>query len=156
MSVQSEIRDALVTLVESVSNVGAVHNRARFTADWSNFNTLFKATIGGVEQIRGWWVQWSGITATNVPGTGFGDDADIWRFTIRGVLALKDAGDTETTFNDLMLAIVNAIRASSHLGEAEVMRYSHRVTTSEPDIRQFGSVVCNYGEIYVDVTVITG
>lgn len=150
----SDIRDAIATLVSGVTDIGKVHNRVRWAADWKDFNAFFTSTIGSDRQIRGWWVTWGGIPETGGDFEGFGPTADTYRFYVRGVLGFQDSADTETTFLSLFSDVVDAVRDTIDFGVAAVVKESVSVRTNEPDIRQFGSVLCHFGEIVIDCVVV--
>jgi hypothetical protein len=155
VSVFSSTRDAIKTAVESVADIGVVHNRPRYTVDQANYLTLFKTIITGSEQeIRAWWISWEGFEETDADGSRFGAPADLYVFLVHGIMGFADSSDTSTTFDNLTSAVIDAVRAKTDLGQAEVMDYSVTVTLPVLELRQFGSPLCHYCEIRVEATVV--
>lgn len=152
MTTYATIRDALVTQITAVSNAGNVYAYERLVADWSNFQALFTATIGGQKQVRGWWVTRERIEA--VPDA-MGTTARTYVFVVRGVLGVHDSTATEETFQDLVDAVMAAIDAHRDDGDSAVRDYSVGPTLARViEARQFGSVLCHYAELEVRVEVI--
>lgn len=150
MSQFSDIASALGTIVGGVTNVGQVHQRRRWSADWSKFLNQFKATIGGKAQVRAWMVTRESWQAE--PGDAFGEVRRRHVFLIVGALGFEDASDTETTFQALVEAVCDAVDARKDLGLAYVTDYSVgpcslRTLTAE----QLGSVLCHVCEISVEI-----
>ena len=150
MSQFSDVATALGTIVGAVTNVGQVHQRRRWNADWSKFLNQFKATISGKVQIRTWMITREGWQAE--PGDAFGEVKRTHQFLIVGALGLEDASDTETTFQALVEAVCDAVDARTDLGLAYVTDYSvGPCTVRTISAEQLGSVLCHVCEILVEV-----
>jgi len=146
------VRDALVTVIESITNIGKVYPTNKYAADWAHFNDIFSVNIGGNKQIRGWW-----LSPPTVTGSSRGDTFDAhWRtytFTVRGVQSYKDSLDTETTFTLNVYAVFDLISRQGTLGQPDVIDGSIEVRVPLIAFRMFGSTLCHYAEITVDVGV---
>ncbi len=154
MSTYSDLRDALVARINTVANIGLVHNRERYSSNWTDYLAQFASTISSQKQVRGWWVTWDGIPAAWEDGSAFGRIAEQYVFTVRGVQGMDDSANTEGTFGDLIEAVKAAIRNQASLSVAGVESYSIIVTVPTLELRQFGSVLCHYAELRVVLTVI--
>jgi hypothetical protein len=135
-------RAAIASVLSGIPDVGVVHDYDRWAVDWGAFIALFKTTIGGKDQIRGWEI--SRISAS--------EDRTSVRphtYAIRGYMGLKDSQATEKTFNDLIEAIAAAFRASQDLGKAVLGHDFIQIAVIEP--RMFGSVLCHYAELRLTV-----
>lgn len=151
MSVYSTVRDSIKAQVAGISGIGQVHDYERYSADWSSYFTLF----GGTNQILGWWITWDGIPESGVDGERMGSVAETYRYTVHGIMGLKDSTASEETFDDLIEAVVAKLRNQRDYGSANVIDYSTRVSVPVIETRQYGSVLAHYTEIRVEVTVVT-
>lgn len=153
MSQYSDVATALGAIVSGVTNAGQVHQRRRWSADWSKFLNQFKATVAGKVQIRTWMITRESWAAE--PGDSFGQVKRTHQFVIVGALGFEDASDTETTFQALVEAVCNAIDARTDLGLSYVPDFgigpcSVRTIGAE----QLGSVLAHVCEIVVPVETV--
>jgi hypothetical protein len=113
---EATIRTAIYNTVNGVSNIGKVYDYERHAVDWSDFLDLFKTTIGGTTQIRGWMVGYRGIpTAENIT---FGVEKRVTRthrFQILGVMAIDDSEASEKTFAALSEDVCDALSSNATL-----------------------------------------
>lgn len=109
------IRTALVDVIDSVPDVGHVHERERYAANEAAFRALYLFTPSdGPEQVRGWWVR---RTATAEHTIDIGGNAIVnHTWTIRGFMAFNDAQASELIFDGLIDAIRAAVREDPTLG----------------------------------------
>lgn len=141
MASYSAIRNALVTAVQTVSEVGTVQNRLRYASQWSDFLDHYVTTIDSTKQVRGWWIERERVEDSYT--SAFGKVNRSHTFVIRGILGLKDGSDTDATFGDLVGDVMSAITGLNITGTWEVGPTLSRVQ----DVRQFGSVLCHYVEV---------
>lgn len=128
-----------------------VSNRERWAADWSTYLDTFKATIGGTDQVRAWWVTLEAIQAAPM---SFGNTSRTYVFVARGVLGLDDSESTEGTFLDLCESVMNAVDGRTDLGSSAVIDYSVGPSQlRQIEHRVFGGVLCHYGEIEIRAEV---
>lgn len=113
MSTPAEIRTAIVIKVLSVANVGRVHDYQRYDANLTGLQSLYRTSIAGREQIRGWFVT---RTATAEDGPQRGRIVVTHTWQIRGYLSLDDSRATEKEFDALIEALAAAFRADETLG----------------------------------------
>lgn len=109
----ADIRAAIKTTLEGVTAIGVVNDYERYVKTPAAFLALYKATISGSDQIRGWFIQYLGSRVTT-PGLGRYVVRHSWR--IRGYMAIEDASASEKTFDNLTEAIRTAFLASESLG----------------------------------------
>ena len=144
---EATIRTAIYNVVNGVSNVGKVYDYQRFNKELDVFFDLFKTTIAGVDQIRGWMIGYNGMDEPYELGTG----AVIrpQKFTVYGVIRLNDELVSEKAAAALAEAICDALDADATL---------HAYSNDAPaGIREFaylpfGSVFCHWIEIGLTVT----
>ena len=154
MSVYSDLITAVKVRVDTVSNVGTTHAYQRYNANWSDHLDQFKATIGGVVQIRGWIVTMDGgqPIVGMMTDSRFGAIRRTYNLVVIGILGLSDSTNTETTFLNLMEEVMNALDGRDDLGVTGAEMYgSGPASLKLYDIRQFGSVLCHYCEISLPV-----
>lgn len=150
MSDFETIRDAIVTRLNTVASIGQVHNRERYSADWSAYLGQFKNAATG--DIRGWTVTFGGLTGTPYRGAA---NRRAYEFVIRGYLGLDDSANTETAFYNLVEAVLDALDGRTDLGDTDVIDFSvgpASVRAAEP--RQLGSVLVHYAEIVYPVETV--
>ena len=154
MTTYSDLNAAIVAQLGGVTNIGAVHAYSRYIADWPTFLDQFKETVGGVEQIRGWFVTLANPAITNEP-SAFRQRTRTYRFLITGILGVKDASATESTFIGLVEAVLDALDDETTLGVSGVVVGGFSPECRIVELRQFGSVLCHVAEIGLDVPVVT-
>jgi hypothetical protein len=140
------------TRLESITDIGIVHDYERFTKNWQEFLALFAYTpTGGSQQIRGWE-----ITRRSVHEHKRGAYFRHHVFVIRGYMSLKDSEETDKTFQILVDTICETFRT---LGEINTWYYRDgdnpenspcQVDVIEP--RTFGAILCHYSEITLSIT----
>ena len=149
-----DIRQEVVSLVESVTDVGVVHDRQRWATNWSTLLDLFKHEMsdGSGSLIRGWMVSRSSILP-DTEDSSFGADRELHGFLIRGIMAFSDLEDSEGTFNNLIDQVRSALINSARLDAVSsiVVRYARVVSVRLIDIRMFGSVLCHYCELEYNI-----
>lgn len=142
---QATIRSRLATILNTVSDVGVVHDYERWNADWSKFLDLFKTTISGTDQIRGAMVMYRGF----IPGVEDLTTCSVPRnhnFVIVYIQGLKDADETEKEASEMAETIVDAIDTDATLNGSSYIGFNpSQVETFEQRI--FGDVLCHYAEI---------
>lgn len=144
----SAIRTEIKNILETVTDIGLVHDYERWSVDWNTILSLFKPT--GKDYIRGWMITRAATTeAVLTQGIG-GSNVREHRFVIKGVMGLKDAQATEKTFHDLVEAVCTALRQNPALNNSAEESDPPQVLTV--DIRMFGQVLCHYAEIELKAT----
>jgi hypothetical protein len=127
MSSLAEIRAAIVAKHGAVANVGAVHDRERYSNDEDKFRELFVFTpAGGAKQVRGWW--WRRV-ATSESTVSTGTVMNVHTWECRGYMALNDADASEIVFDGLVEAFRDGVRADPTLGGV----CEQNPMTGEPD-----------------------
>lgn len=152
MTAYTSLRTAIATALDGVPNTGIVHDRERFVVDLSRYLELFKTTIGGVSQIRGWLVLRE--SAHPLDEAVYGEVRRRHLFVLYGVLGFQDSTDTYGTMQGLCDAVMAAFDNQTTLGVAGVV-----VRTVGPcalrsfKAEQFGSVLCHAAEIELPIDV---
>jgi len=135
--------------MDSIPDIGVVHDYERWASSWDQFISLFKSQAHN--QIRGWEIT-RGPVSEHLRGTYFRHHL----FRIRGYMSLDDAQETDKTFQQLIEEVCNTFRnaqggASWFYGNGDAPENSPaQVEINEP--RMFGSVLCHYAEILLSVT----
>lgn len=149
MSVTQQRTD-LYNAVNGVSNAGVVYNRYRYQNNWADFLTLFKTTIAGTDQIRGWMLEYKGFQGNDNTQMHYGQ-LQTHGWTVHGFLGLSDANSTEITFSALVESVIDAIKASTALRNQNTY-FDVTPATGEIEIRLFGDVLCHYIQVRVTIT----
>lgn len=147
---ESAIRTQIYTILSNVSNIGKVYDYERWAADWVAFINLFKTTVGGVDQIRGWEIGRRSMNEKKIViGIGSLSHEKTHGFLIRSYMGVSDAAATEKTFNTLIEGIATAFRTNKTLnGTAKDHDY---IQAEIIEHRTFGGVLCHYAELSLAV-----
>lgn len=108
MSTTEQIREAIATTLETVTDIGVVHRYERYAHQAGPLAALY----GWEGQLRGWHIRRVAVSESRL------DTAPeiVTRWEIRGYLALADAAETELTMDALIDAARAAFRADPTLG----------------------------------------
>lgn len=148
---QAAARTAVYNAVNGVSDKGVAYDYERWAAEWGKFLGLFKTTVGGTDQIRGWEVCYRGFSVETPPRTFGKARQRTHRFQVKGYMSIDDSAETEKTFTALAEAVANAIDGDSVLhGDSFLETGDAQIATAEP--RFFNDVLCHYAEINVTVS----
>jgi len=150
------IRAQIKTLLESVPNVGMVHDYERWTNDPATVISFFQSVTNG--PLNGWvfkHVRIEEFALTNE------ENLRIYTFQFRGIYSVVDANATEKTFSDVIETIVAAFRKISNdtlNGTAETLRpeqggLSGRagLQVDRLDFLKLAGVICHYAELSLGV-----
>lgn len=112
MSEYTDLRNRIVSRINTVSNIGRVHDRPRY----GDAHDHWIVTIDGVDQIRAWEVGLDPGADTEVE-----DQEQAWRhryrnWLIRGWVSLVDDPGTYDVIVELSEGIADAIDADPRLG----------------------------------------
>src|SRR4030065_1596984 len=140
---EATIRQQIYTILSAVSNIGRVYDYERWTSDWGRYIELFKTTVNGAAQVRGWEL------GRKAPITE--DETSVKKHTyfLRGVMGVQDAGATEKEFNTLIETVSNTFRNNKELNGAALGHDFIQVETL--GTRMFGSVLCHFAELVLTV-----
>lgn len=149
---EATIRAAIKTVLEGVSNVGKVYDYERFNSDWNELISLFKVTIGGTDQLRGWTItlqEW-GEELITFRGGGVAETKLVsYRYRVYGILGVDDSAATEKTLLALALSIAQALDESSTLRVYDQDRAEPLVAAGSVEYKMFAGVLVNYVELDV-------
>lgn len=149
---QATIRVAIKNSLDAVASIGAVHDYRRFSNEWDEFLRLFKITIDGIEQLRGWTIGYDGFASgIHEFGQLEGGNVRTHRFTIRGYLGLSDGDETEKTAATLAELVANTLDNDTTI-HGGGFYYAPRAELRTFDDRVFGSALCHYAEIIQEVS----
>jgi len=148
----SAILADIKTKLESVTDIGVIHDYERWIVDPSKFIALFAFTpAGGVKQIRGWEI--TRISASeHLKGAFFRHH----KFKLNGYLGLKDADATGKTFQVLIEEICAKFR-----GAVTTQAWDYRdgdnpgnapAQVMAIDTRMYGELLCHCTEIHISIT----
>lgn len=135
---ESDIRTAMFNILSGVSRIGKVYDYERLAVDWAKFIRLFKYK----NKILGWEIGRRSATEDST-------SVKTYKFVIRGYMGVKDSAATEKTFNALVESVAAAFRADKDLSGAALGHGYIQVETI--DMRTFGSVLCHYAEMSIEV-----
>lgn len=142
----AQIREAIRARVAAVANIGAVNDYERYTDQMSALRTLYVASIGGSDQLRGWHIRRLRKNESYI-------DLERWvvvnHWQIRGFMALDDATGTEKTFDNLVEAVCDAfdttptLVAEPNYAEVILDEESAGVQVPESGPVMFAGVLCH-------------
>ena len=155
MTTLTDLTTAITAQLSGITGIGMVNGRTRYIADWAQFLDQFSVTIGGVKQVRGWWVTLRRPAITQEP-SAFGEKTRTYHFVITGILGFQDSTNTESTFLQLVEAVLDAFDDETTLGVAGVIVREFDAQLMTLEERQFGSVLVHYGEITLAIPVVKG
>jgi len=124
------IQAAIVTILETVTDIGSVHNGIRWAIHEDKFIKDFMSEIDGQSQVRTWMVsRTEGGMAYGPAGGGLGTNYPVttqqslerYDFTIEGWTSFKD-DDTDNEFQDLIDSILDKFEANISLNSTANMR----------------------------------
>jgi len=147
---QAAIRTRIKTVLDTVTNVGKTHDYLRWAVLQSDFEALFKTTIGSTDQIRGTEIAYRGFTQEE---PHLGRDANQYRthrFQLDSYLGFDDSAATEKTFAALAEAICNALDADATLNSVSLSLYRNP-TQLTIDERLFAGILCHHAQIDLEV-----
>ena len=148
---EATVRASIVTLIESVTDIGQVYNRQPILSEWPAFLTFFKTRVGKNDFIRGWTVSCEAIAREGLILGGARDSIRQANYTyrIRGYHSVNHELDTENVFLLLTLGLMNTLDGGIVGGNvytaelAQLPTYQHRF---------FGDVLCHFAQIDQIVT----
>lgn len=149
---ETTYRAEIKSVLEGVADIGMVHDYERWMDDWAQLLVLFKATIGGMDQLRAWTITLSQVQQEVIGFQGGGIDETIlvrYTYRVRGYLALDDSAATEKTFAALVMAVMTALEANTTLQGAVLERDGPVVSLATLEHRMFAGVLCHYAELLV-------
>jgi len=133
------IRAQIKSILSGVTGVSNVHDYQRWADRWDAFLSYFKDSN---DTINGWT-----ITREKTPALCASVTHDERRhaFRIRGYYGLRDADETEITFQALIEAVCAAFRAKRTLNSTA--EDTDPVQVEIVELRVFGTVLCHYCEL---------
>ena len=135
--------------IESIPDIGRVHEYLRYFKDEPAFNELFMTKINGIKQLRAWMITRDGIPQ-NQRYTTFGPHRMQHMFVIRGYLGISDGVKSEMIMQSLIEAIIEKLDNAVDLGS--LVEASGPATAPVISHAEFGRVLCHYTEINFPVT----
>jgi len=150
---EATIRAAIKTAIEAATNEGQVHDYERWMDDWAGLLTLFKSTIDGVDQIRGWTItlERMGQELIGMQGGGAADTVLVtYSYRIRGFMSVDDSEATEKTFVALALSLCEQLEAAAGLTGAVLEREEPVVAECRIDYAMLAGVLCHRAEIMIN------
>lgn len=140
---ESTIRTEIKNIISGVTDIGVVHDYERWASTDAGFIDLFRTTIGGVNQIRGW------VISRKTPAGEENNEIRTHTFVIRGYMGLVDANATEKTFTALIEAACAAFRANPKLNDTAAS--SEYITVNAVEQRMYGTDICHFTELALTV-----
>lgn len=110
---EADIRAAIKTKLDSVNNMGVVHDYERYSKQPDDFRELYVAEINGVNQVRGWYIR----RISRHEGSDYVARYEViinWR--IQGYMSLKDDVESEKVFDSLVETLADEFRTDETLG----------------------------------------
>lgn len=155
MGIQTDIRDAIIIQMNTVVNVGNVLDKYIYANAQDTFLDNFAVVVDGVRQVRGWWFSIPTVYSATHPDSTFSNLVDTLDYAVYGIMSMSNNNDSATVFQDLIYEVRDAIRSEVYWTSTAETMYSTNVTIPTVDLRQFGSVLCHYCEMHVQVDIST-
>lgn len=149
MTTYTSLRDAIQAVVVAAAPTAQVQACTRYVSEWADYLSLFKDSSG---LVHGWWLSLANPAITAEP-FAFGDRRRLYHFLITGILAEQDSAATEVTQFTEAEAILDGLDAATTFGVTGVTVRDFDAQLRTVQLRTFGSVLCNYAEITIDVPV---
>lgn len=146
---QATIRTAALAVLDSVTDIGITHNRARWASLWNDLRDQYQTTISTVTQLRGWWVEWEGFAPFAEDFESYSGVVRGHRVRIHGLLGLDDSASTELTAAVLTEAVANAFDGAASFHNSVTGNYV-ATTAAEVEVfeaRTIGGALVHYSEI---------
>lgn len=158
-------KQAIVSVIKGVPNTGNVYDRVKYNSNWQRFRDdfLFADPATGYTQVRGWWITIP-VLSEYPQGRSFDAHWHNYTYPIRAVMSYSDKGDTEPVFNDMIWKVFDQLHDQGTLGlgpnnptidqfgnPAFVIDGSIDVAVPVVDMRFFGSILCHYAEMRMQV-----
>lgn len=162
MGIEADVRQAVVTLIQGIPNIGNVYDRYKYSSNWQSFldQFMWQDPDTGFRAPRGWWV--SLPTMTEYPqGRSFDEHWHTYTYPIRGILGVSDKANSEGSFDTLIWQVVDVLHDQGTLGQGPGVRADQKyVVDASPDIdvpiveiRAFGSTLCHFTEMRFSVGI---
>lgn len=149
---EAAIRATIYSAINAVLNVGKVYDYERHATEWGDFLDLFKTTIEGTEQIRGWMIGYRGIITaereTFRPGSKSGISR-THRFNILGVMGIDDSLESEKTFAALAQTVCDALDNDDTLHGSLYLNATPAAMGFDPS--PFAGILVHAAAINIDV-----
>ena len=145
-----EIREDIVEILESIDDIGQVHDYVRWSVLYPDVRTQNQATIDGDKVIRSWMVTCIGVTAELLAFRIAGTNESVaytYTYKIRGVLGLKDADETEKDAISLALQVIEALHVSDTLHDGQTYHHAGLASIDIFEPRMFTNFLAHFVEI---------
>lgn len=153
MTVYSDLRTAVVAVLNGVADVGVVHNRPRFNADTSTFLNQFRCTVNGSQVIRGWMVLREAAPHREELDV-FGRVTRVHMFVLIGIQGFQDTADSYGSFQALCDSVMAAFDDETNLSVTGVtVNAVGPCSLRAFEEQQIGSPICHIAEIEVPIEV---
>ena len=147
---EATIRAALVTRVQTVTDIGNVYGRHRFCDNWRDFKDLFGFTPTGETTpiLRTWFVSCeivpiAGLFSAGSFGGGIQTTLD---YRVRGYLGVVDASNSEQAGLVLAIKVQKALNNNATLAATA---YNASLAQLTYQYATWGGVLCHFAEISI-------
>jgi len=152
--VYHDLIHAIADRLRSIPDIGMVHTYTRYAAESSRLLDLYKVTIDGVEQLRGWYVTLAQRNPLTLTDSHFGGLTERYTIEAVGILGVDDGRESEHTFYTLCETVVRTLTHCPLPLEGVLQAEAQAATWQVNDHRLFGNALCHYAEIALPVEVI--
>lgn len=139
--------------MESIANIGIIHDYYRWSNNPAKFAALFSFTTSGKKHIRGWE-----ITRVQVPERKGAVKVTLrhHKFMISGYMGVNDEDATDKIFQPLVDDVCEKFRDDPGGGAWYYMNGDEPGNSpcqvQAIDVRIFGNVLCHHADILLSVT----
>lgn len=149
---EATIRARIKTVMETVTDIGQVHDYERWADDWETLLARFKSVIDDSEQLRGWTISLARLAqeVATFGDTSYGETiAATYDYHVRGFMGVDDANASEKTFAALVVSVVEAMEDDATLAGWRIERDSPVVAVGDMAYKMFGGVLCHAVDMVV-------
>jgi hypothetical protein len=125
----------------------------RWVIDESAFIDIAKTTIGGVEQVRVWFIDYAGFPSATPWISRSANSMRDHQFILHGYMGLDDSAETAKTFATLAETICDALDDDATLN-ADALSTSREPCQLVIDHRMFYQKLCHHAQITLTVAEI--
>jgi len=138
------IREEIKSILLTVPDVGKVYDYIPYTADWQRFIANFKHN----GRINGWTITRRETSESVTSVTGVNSRTHF--MMLQGYRSLDESIQSEKIYQDLVDSVCAALRDKYNLNGKALKVDPPQVLVVEH--KMFGSVLCHYAEIQLNVT----
>ncbi len=142
-----DLRTGILAILGSVSGVGQLHNRVRYSDSWQSLLNLFSTPSEDPDvppRVLGWMLTRTSIEPVDSDSI-YGAVYHIHHMQLQGIMGFSDNEDSDGYFQDLVDRVVEALEADEALyGYSNIVQGTRRPNVNTIELRMFGRLLGHY------------